>query len=400
MKEETRIAHTRRGRVRSRCAAAFAIAATTGVVLSGCGSSSSSSGTASAAGSKTDLAYFANATVAAEKGNPTTYQGPTVKATPKPGVKIALIACARALSGCEIPLEQSTKAANAIHWNVVQLDGMGTPRGENAAILQAVASGAKVIIAYSIEPALVQQGLKAAHKAGIVLISDSNATGSPNPTIPLASGQVGFDVDVSQDFVAGGRASGDWIVSDSNGKANVMVIGDKEFDSVNDIQKGLLSELAKCGTCTVPPVTYISAAEIGPQVGQMVTSYLQQHPNINYVYAPYDPVAAVLVPAISQAGLGTKVKVASAVGAPENFNFIRTGHVQASDQAADLAYQGYAAVDQAIRRLDGQPFAQPVSENSPWSLIVKSNVPNNNQGLYFAPFDYKSKFLALWSAGK
>lgn len=380
------------------------------LAVAACGSStatstssvqSASAGTpveASSRGQSAD-SDFAAKVAQYKRGVPAQFGGPTVKVAAKPGVKLAVIACARSLSGCEIPLEGATKAAQTIGWDVKEFDGKGNPRSQNEAILGAVSWGAQVIIAYSIDPALVQQGLKVAKQAGVVLISGNNATGSPNPVITPAAGNIGFDVDVSSNFVDQGRSVADWMIVDSNQKANIFVIGDEEFSSASAIVTGLRQEMALCSTCQMSETMLITADQVGAPVAQMVTSYLQTHPDVDYVYAPYDPVASAIVPAIQQAGLGTKVKVVSAVGALENLAFIQQGRVQVADLASDLIYVGWASVDQAVRKIGGQPFATPGGENAPWALVDKENLPTNKDGLYVPSFDYQAKYKALWSSG-
>jgi hypothetical protein len=57
----------------------------------------------------------------------------------------------------------------------------------------------------------------------------------------------------------------------------------------------------------------------------------------------------------------------------------------------------YATVDQAIRLLDHKPLIEPIGENVPYQLITKANVPPNGQA-WAAPYDFESKYAALWKA--
>jgi ABC-type sugar transport system substrate-binding protein len=70
-------------------------------------------------------------------------------------------------------------------------------------------------------------------------------------------------------------------------------------------------------------------------VGQMVVGYLQTHPDVDCVYAPYDPAAAVTVNAIVQACVQEKVKRVGIVVSAQNIEFIRQGRVEVGDAAFD-----------------------------------------------------------------
>ena len=78
--------------------------------------------------------------------------------------------------------------------------------------------------------------------------------------------------------------------------------------------------IKKCLGCKVSDIVKMTASQVG-SVGQMVVGYLQAHPDVDWVYAPYDPAAAVMVNAIVQAGLQDKVKLVSIVGSAQNIEY-------------------------------------------------------------------------------
>jgi ribose transport system substrate-binding protein len=339
-----------------------------------------------------DVAAFGQLVEAYKAGYPPEFQGPTEPAAAPEGIKLALIPCSASLTGCLHPAESAAKAAEVLGWEATQYDGGGNPRQQNTMILNAVSAGSDVIITVSVDGSLVQQGLAAAKEAGIPVISISNGQGSPNPVYTPPEGQVGYDVDVSVDYMALGRAAADWLIAESGGTGHFLIMGDKEFPSVELTQVGLLEELAKCTTCTVDPVVYFTASQLPTEVANMTVNYLQTHPDIKYMWSPYDPAAAAQVPAIKQAGLD--VELISVVAAPQNLDFIAQGNVQAADLAEGNDYLGWAGVDQAIRLLNGQPLAEPHGEGTPYALLDKTNLPEG--GVWTTPFDYQSAFKKLW----
>jgi hypothetical protein len=56
---------------------------------------------------------------------------------------------------------------------------------------------------------------------------------------------------------------------------------------------------------------------------------------------------------------------------------------------------GFAIVDQSIRLLDKQPLIEPLGEGLPFQVLDKTNLPSNLNS-WTAPYDYQSKFIALW----
>jgi ribose transport system substrate-binding protein len=366
-----------------------ALAAVTALLVAGCGSSA---GGSSASGS---AAPNSPAMMAATQLIPSTYQGPTTPAKAPAHIKIAAITCYSILEGCVIPAEGIAKAAQGIGWQERTFDGGGSPTSQNAQILNAVSWGANVIALIAITPSTVQTALRAAQAAGITIVSGSSGLSSPNATVTPPAGDVWPAFDVSPDYKTLGQNVGKWIIADSGGKANVAVYGDKEFDSINGQESGILPILQACKTCTVSPVMYFTSTQISNSLGPETVSYLRTNPNTDYIYSAFDPPAAAQVQAIATAGMAKNVKIASALGNSQNLQFIRNGQVEAADGAYDNTYMGFAIVDQTIRLLDHQPLMQPVGEGLPFQVLTKNNLPGGTSS-WVAPFPYQDKFLSLW----
>jgi ribose transport system substrate-binding protein len=379
-------------RARSRAKLTAAAAAALGLMLlAGCSRASSS--TDAASGPASGAAKQLHAQAATE--SPTTFQGPTAPVKPPAGVKVAVVTCYSILHGCVSPADGIQKAAAALGWHVTVLDGGGTPTQQNAQMLNAVSSGAKVIINIAIDPNSVQSGLQAAKRAGVLVGAGSNGLDTPNPVAPTASGKLGYAFDVAPNYGALGKKAAQWIQADSAGKGDVAVYSDKEFPSVLALQAGLLRGLKACRGCKAEPLQYFTGTEVPQVLPQSVVSFIRSNPQVKYVFIPYDPAAATVVPAIAQAGLISKVKVISVLGDQQNLGFIRGGRVQIADAAYDNLYMGYAIIDQVARSLDHEPLAKPAGENLPFLMLDHTNLPAPGAD-WHASFAYIPDFTRLW----
>jgi len=330
-----------------------------------------------------------------QKSVPAAWSGPTdtTKIPAKP-LTLALISCSASLHGCVTPLTGAAEAAGHLGWKTTIYDGGGSPAAWNKVLLNAVASRVDAILFTSINPLLIQQGLEAAKAAGIPVLSASSGSSDPNPTVAIPSGKVWPLLDVSQSFVDTGRQIADWIINDSGGKANVLVLTDKEYSSGVSMA-GSVDELNKrCPDCVLSTFDFLGAS-VGTTLANRTVDYLRTHPDISYVIAPYDPAAAAIAPAMAQASI-TKVKMCSLLGDQQNLDFIRKGQVQTCDAAYDNYYTGWAMVDQLMRYLNKQKFSVPLGENTPSVLLDKSNLPPSGSD-WLTSIDYKSKYLALWT---
>jgi ribose transport system substrate-binding protein len=327
---------------------------------------------------------------------PAEFSGPTEPAKAPAKLKVTAITCLSILHGCVSPAEGIQHAGKELGWDVKISDGGGNPRQQNTAILDAVSAGSNVIALIAVDPNAVQLGLKAAKDAGILVVSGSSGIDTPNPVAkPPSEGAPWVAFDVGPDYASLGRAAADWIIKDSDGKANIVVFSDKEFPSVLAFEVGLLEGLKKCTGCVVSPQQYFTGNQVGTTLPQQTVGYLRSHPETNYVFAPFDPAAGAMVPAIVQAGLKDKVKLVGVLGDQQNLDFIRKGVVQVADAAYENEYMGWAMVDQTIRALNKQPLFEPHGENLPFTVLDKTNLPKPGAD-WLANFDYKSKFLKLW----
>lgn len=329
---------------------------------------------------------------------PPKFEGPATPAKAPAGIKLGIISCSQTLQGCVTLAAGSAKAAKSIGWQARTFDGQSSTTTQNAQIENAVSWGAKVIELIAIDPRTVQSGLQAAKKAGAIIVSADNSGSSPNTPVSIPKGDVWPAVDVSANYYTLAESEAKWIIADSNGTANVLVYGDKEYPAIDEGIQGLLAGFKGCSKCTISPVQYFTATQIATTVGPNVVSYLRNHSSVNYVYAPYDPSAPTMVTAIQNAGMASRVKLLSYLGNQQNLGFIIAGKVQVADGAVDNTYNGYAVVDQAIRLLDHLPLVKPNNENVPTQVLVKSNVGNSAKLAtgWVAPYDYESAYVKLW----
>lgn len=326
---------------------------------------------------------------------PAEYAGPTTPAIAPKHLKVAVITCLSVLHGCVSPALGVMHAGKKLGWTVNIYDGGGTPNKQNAAILDAISSGANVIVTIAIDPNLIQLALAEAKKAGIPVVAGSNGIDTPNPVALSAPNGLGFAFDVAPDYGTLGEHIAEWMIADSHGTANIALFSDKEFPSIRAQQVGVLKGLATCPKCVVSKPIYFTATQIATELGQMTVGYMRNHPDVDYIFGAFDPPVAAQVTALMQAGMMGQVKVVGGLGDQQNLAFIRAGRLQVADAAYDNEYMGWAIVDQTIRLLDKQPLFEPHNENLPFVVLDKTNLPAPGAD-WRATTGYEAKYLKLW----
>ena len=334
------------------------------LVLTACGggggSSSSAESTSSASSGEEasggfDLAEWEKKTEEYEQG-PTTYEGPTEPVEVPKGKKLAWIPCSGAIRGCVRPVEAAGEIAEELGWSVKSYDGKGTPQGMNAAVTNAVAGGAEVILTGGVDPHFISSGLKQAREQGVLVASMSQGV-KPEPN--------GYPFDIGANYTELGTILGTFVVAHSEGKAVMLPFDDKSYESTMQFVEASEATVEECPECEVLPTEWFVGTDIETTLGPRLVSLLRQNPDITYVQGSYDPAATGMVPAIANAGLAGKVSVVAGLGNEQNLQYVKEGQVQVADAGFDNLYMGYMALYQVSRMLNEEELWETPGVSEP-----------------------------------
>jgi ribose transport system substrate-binding protein len=366
-----------------------------GVACSSGGSTkvaSSPSSSVSAAGTSSGVA--AAKAVADKYSTVPTKIAQTVPLTSKPPhKKVAFIVCADPSCAALVPYMKA--ATTSLGWGLTLINASATDPG--SAIQQALDAGVDYIGETGSN--LNQFQTQAAEaKAKGVPIFECYATDVP-------AGQANnlySDCYDSSAAAVYGAALADWVIADSNGKANTLIVNLPAFPILTAQRDAVKAEFAKtCPTCTTADL----AATVGDlstgAVPGSIVSYLQTHTNINYVYETYEGFDTMgVAKEIASAGLAGKVKIVGEQAfAPELQEIIKgTEHAWSElpealsmwtmvDQMARLAVGQWSSADE--RKAAVAPF-YIISNAAQAKPLV--NLPHGWDG----PTGYTDLFKSLW----
>jgi ribose transport system substrate-binding protein len=348
-------------------------------------SSADAASTGSAAAEETgplDLAGF-KAALATVQAAPK-YEGPTTGPKPQAGKKVAVVQCAAVNTGCAAGAANVKEAADAIGWTTSILDGKGTPTGASQAMVSAVNDGANAIVLIAISSPSIIQGMTAAKKANVPVIS----VVSDNP---VGDGAGEVYAEISGKTVESGKAIADYFVVASGAKAKVASFHVAALVSTTNRYKGFVEEMKRCSDCEiVSDQTYglVSQSEFA----NMVKAMINAHPDVQYIFVDISQYATIAATALQQAGLEKKVGVAGVDCLPPEVQSIKDGTGEIACANAVVSLGGYPAINEAIRALAGE---KPLNEAYPLRLIDKAII-DQEQAPYLGGFTPASGYLQLW----
>jgi ribose transport system substrate-binding protein len=255
-----------------------------------------------------------------------------------------------------------------------------------------------IILDTAPDPRQLQPQIAAAKAAGIpVLVTHFYDVSMPGP--PSCAGcAAGVTAVVKAPISTAGAAEADWIINDSHGKANVLMVSLNGLLPVPGMLAAANAEFAKyCPGCKVKTVSINLNQLATAGAFSQVSSALVQNPNLTYVNPLFDASVPGTMAAIQAAGKASKIRMIAFNGSSFALKDVASG---TSPLRADVAepdsWVGYSNMDQAFRVMTGMPA---VTENTPIRLFDSSNIsqagggPNYDTGYGDA---YIQGFSSLW----
>lgn len=293
-------------------------------------------------------------------------------------------------------LARNLKAAlTAAGVKYFECDGKGNALGWNTCMRQAVAQKPDAIVMESITPEAVGASIRAARKAGIQVHVNNITDAATWPWYKDASAQTAFG------YAQGARLVADWVIADSNGTANVLVIDVADLSLRKYILAAYRDEFKRhCPKCVVRYAAVPSIAE-WPKLQPLTYAELLRNPDVNYVVSVYDSEAHYIIPAVNQAGRSDTVKVAGYNASVEQMQQLKKSQGIFADVGSDHTSVAWAEADQVLRLLAGLPPVRVQASRT--RVFTESNINSIDvsikgfySGRWYGPTDFKAKYLKLW----
>lgn len=368
-------------------------------LLAACGSSSKNTSSTSA-GSSAGVSRAS--AVVASLSRPTT-------SFPAPGPPLKNVKSLKGKTVWYIPISLSVPVfaigSSALHTALGKAgitehacSGEANPSATANCVTQAVAAGADAIITDAVPVALAANAFSSAehHHIPVLIVNQL----PPPRGVPGAVTGVGNDrlaYALLQDSALVG-AEADWVIADSHGKANALLM--PFTDSPSTLAYAGHAQAVFRRDC---PGCKVSIQKVGLANATLIPSQtsaaLLKHQGIQYVLPEFDAVLQPVGQGIQQTSSSTHPKVATAGGDLPALQQIKAGRI-ALDAGEDFPYEGWADADEIMRMMLGMPV---VTEHVPVRLFTAANVGSLHltpaaqaSGEWYGSSAYTTMFERLW----
>jgi ribose transport system substrate-binding protein len=299
------------------------------------------------------------------------------------GKNVVWISCG--VPACQTLGKTFTEGAKELGWTVKVINTDGTPEKIKAAWTQVARDNPDAVASSGTDLSLIGPQLKQLKAADVPVALFSVPEKAEGVTVLVG--------DAKGEAEAFGEPMAAFIVSDSGGKANTMLVNLPNFPILNDLETGFKDVYEKgCADCGYERMD-LPLTSLGKDVPARVVSALRAKPDVNYVAMAVDDLTAGLPAALRAAGLADRVKIVGATSGPTNYQYITAGQ-QAAGVPNAFYEDTWLLVDGLARVFAG--VDPSVSEITPPRMTVtKDNLPSTD-AVFPLVKDYRDQFLTLW----
>ena len=285
-------------------------------------------------------------------------------------------------------------AANSLGWSFSkQSINDSNPQTVISAATSAINAGAKAVVMVSELQSTIDKVLPLAVQHHAVIL-DTISSNSAHPGQILASTE-------DHEFSTQGRYVIAAILQQANASGQVAHIGET---FIPQFATGLVPEengakqvLAQyCPKCTMDRINVSYEDVTNGAYVQDIASYLQTHPDINYLFATNAFFVNGLVPALKQAGIPIP-KIVGTEPTAANFSALKTGAAQEWFYVPQQVL-GWVWTDELARYFTGDNYNiwNTTAFDPQWLMTAQNiqQVPNVND--LNPPANYQAQFEKLW----
>lgn len=314
--------------------------------------------------------------------------------TAQKDVNLYVVSCGQSVPSCANVADSMVAAGKAVGWTTNIADGKLSPDGFAAAIRQAIAGKATVIIPVGIGCGVAQAAFKEAVDAGIKIIGGGGVDDC-SPKLWASERLWMPDTTPQQMWEEIGAQQAEYAYGKTNGAVKAVVLNFTTQTWGPWLTAGFTNKIKELNGGSVVATVDVSDPETADgSFIQKVTTALLAHSDANTLIVPVDGwLSNGLAAAIKQANLDDQLLVVSRGGDGPALDLIRQGN-SGIDATIGFAYEwgGWGSVDTAIRVLAGQ---EPVYIGD-YSQAIDKDHNMTTSGAYQGPVDYKAKFKAAW----
>jgi ribose transport system substrate-binding protein len=334
-----------------------------------------------------------NKDIAAATAPSKTWDGPTTGPKAQPGKFVVYVAQSMTNWGSAGSAAGAQEAAKAIGWKYQIIDGQSTESANSAALEQAIALKPDAIILGALAAEEFRPLLLKAQAQGIKIVGWHASGGAGlTPEDP----EVLWNISTDPYVIA--KTASEYVVANSEGKAQAIIMTDPQYPIVRTKVKGETDALTNCADCQILAVENCPFTEVSQRMPSLMNAMLQQYgSNLQYMLAHNDLFFDFAIPTLKAAGVAPDAirMVSAGDGSESAYQRIRAGQYQIATVPEPTNLHGWMLIDELNRAFAGE---KPSGYLTPVHLVTKDNIDldGGKDNKYDPDNGYRDAYKKIW----
>ena len=343
--------------------------------------------TATAAGNA--LVEAAKADVAAYSKNPNIGIDVKLSSTPPKGKTFLFLQCNYPV--CAQIGDGMEEATKALGWKLQRKTFDLTKPESLVSVLNNAAANPPDYVALTTFPPEIWQDSLAKLKAADVPVIIGSVSGD---YVKGAENGIYGNIASDPSEANAGARKAQWVIADSNGTGKVVHFAAKDIATTQAETDALKAGLAKCQDCNLDVVDVSGTELAGGKVPGMTVSYLQSHPDTEYISYSFGDMTAGVDAALEAAGMTDKVKYVGVTPTLANLQSLKQGKTSGAWLGWPAALQGWEFIDVAARLSVGDDVGPAAAPVLPVQWLTADTITEPVK--LYEPTGYQDEYKALW----
>lgn len=310
----------------------------------------------------------------------------------EPSKELAVLVCG--VPVCSEFADAMEEAATELDWAVSRIDLGVNPEEFAAAYERALEVEPDMVIGSGLPSDFFSSQLEALGEASIPVLqwSANIELGTPGVSWVMADEPMYRDNSI--------RLS-EWFVVDGEMESKVALFNVEQYGMATIMTQGIRDYLPTiCPDCSVD-YTVVGVGDIGTNMPSIVTGYLQENPDTQYVFCSFGDLCTGVGQALTDAGL--EAKIVTGDPGQTNFQNIANG-LEYATLPLPTGPTGWAVVDAAQRiltcggtEIDAGSCPGLAETRAPFPQQIVTEIDDPASDLIGAVPDFKDQYRSLWN---
>lgn len=282
------------------------------------------------------------------------------------------------------------EAVDAVGWKLRVIDVGLTPESVKAGWEQAVLGDPDAVITSGFSRAMFEEELQQLAARDVPVL---NMTTAEPPENGITAAQKW-----GPDFTDQGERLANYVLSQSGEQTNAVAFSVSVFANIglvaDSFAQTITSACADCGIETVD----IPIDALGGDLSTRVVTYLQSHPDVNWVYMGYSDMMIGLPAALEAAGIPDTVRFVTLDTSPTTSVYLENGDYLMAVDTSPTWEAAFRHVDFLLRYFNGEDTSPSTAHTLPVWVVTKDTLPTSTENFPLV-VDYAAQYKKLWGVG-